>query len=226
MNAIDQSPAGGNSTQPLHSIQIETASMVMARAFFDDPFFTFTFPSKARRERLLPWIFERIIRYGQRYGKLITTASLEGIALWLGPEKPSLEWQGTVMTGLFLLPVKLKWKELDRSMRLSKFADKLHKETITGRHWYLAGLGVEPSIQNRGVGASLLRPVLELADRDKLACYLDTNNELNISFYEKVGFRLTTQGQARQDSPHTWGMLREPGKPTNAGSFPLPFPAP
>jgi ribosomal protein S18 acetylase RimI-like enzyme len=201
----------GKTAIPLVSFQIKQAAGVMARAFHDDPFFTFVLPEPVRRERLLPWLFEKTISYGQRYGKVYTTAFLEGIALWLGPEKPSLAWTGTLLTGLFRLPLKLSWRELQRSMRLAKIAGQLHKESVIGQHWYLLGLGVEPSLQGQGVAGALLQPVLASADRERLVCYLDTNNALNIPFYERVGFIVAGQAQSSPTSPGTWCMRREPG---------------
>jgi ribosomal protein S18 acetylase RimI-like enzyme len=195
---------------PLFSSQIKKAAAVMARAFHNDPFFTFVLPEPVRRRRILPWLFERTISYGQRYGKVYTTASLEGIALWLGPEKPTLAWMGTLLTGLFLMPLKLSWRELNLSIRLAKIADQLHKRSVIGRHWYLLGLGVEPSLQGQGVGGTLLQPVLASADRERLVCYLDTNNALNIPFYERAGFIVAGQARYSQASPGTWCMRREP----------------
>jgi ribosomal protein S18 acetylase RimI-like enzyme len=196
---------------PLVSFQIKPAAAVMARAFHNDPFFTYVFPEPLRRAHILPWLFERTITYGLRYGKVYTTASLEGVALWLGPEKPGLSWMGTLLTGLFLLPLQLSWQELKCSMRLAKIAGRLHKKSVNGRHWYLLGLGTEPSLQGQGVAGALLQPVLASADRERLVCYLDTNNALNIPFYERVGFIVTGHAQSSQASPGTWSMRREPG---------------
>ncbi len=197
---------------PLPPLQVKQAAMVMTRAFFNDPFVTFVLPDTGRRGRILPWLFEKTIRYGQRYGKVFTTPSLEGIALWLGPERPTIEWMGTVLTGLCLLPLKLSGRELQRSLRLAKIDHQLHEKSITWRHWYLLVLGVEPSRQGQGVGGALLQPVLAQADRENLACYLETNNEMNLPFYERHGFNVAGHRQASPLSPHTWGMRRDPGE--------------
>ena len=90
-------------------------------------------------------------------------------------------------------------------------AKTLHKKSAAGRHWYLLGLGVEPSLQSRGVGGALLQPVLASADREKLVCYLQTNNEHNIPFYAHYGFKLAGQEKATLIGPWTWGLRREPG---------------
>jgi ribosomal protein S18 acetylase RimI-like enzyme len=136
---------------------------------------------------------------------------MEGVALWLGPQNPTIGMLGSLLTGLFLLPLKLTWQELGRSLRLNRTAEALHRRSASGRHWYLLGLGVEPSLQGRGLGGALLQPVLASADREKLVCYLDTNNEQNISFYESYGFALASQGQASPLVPPTWALRREPG---------------
>jgi GNAT superfamily N-acetyltransferase len=190
--------------------QVRPAAAVMARAFFDDPFFTFVLPKPDRRRRLLPWIFEKTISYGLRSGKVFTTPALEGVALWLGPDKTSLGGMDTLLTGLFLLPIKLRWRELGRSLRLARSAGQLHTQTVSGRHWYLVDLGVEPDLQGQGVAGALLQPVLALADRQALPCYLETNNPGNLPFYEHYGFMVAGHVQARQGDPQTWAMRRDP----------------
>lgn len=195
---------------PLTASQINYAATVLARAFFEDPFFTFTLPDGVRRASILPWLFAKIIRYGITHGKVYTTPSKEGAAIWLGPQKPTLKLAGIIQTGMFLLPLKLHWREFERSTRLSNYADQLHKKSIKGRHWYLYELGIEPALQGQGVGSALLQPVLAEADKNSLVCYLDTYNERNISFYGRIGFVVANQGQASPDSPPVWAMLREP----------------
>jgi hypothetical protein len=195
---------------PLTSPQIKHAATVLARAFYDDPFFTFTIPNVVRRASVLPWLFAKIIRYGISYGQVFTTPSVEGTAIWLGPQKPTLKLTGVLQTGMFLFPLKLNWREFQRSTRLSNYADQLHKKSIKGRHWYLYELGIEPALQGQGIGRALLQPVLAQADKNRLICYLDTYNERNISFYGRIGFVVANHGQASPDSPPVWAMLREP----------------
>ncbi len=195
---------------PLISSQIKHAAAVMARAFYNDPFFTFVLPDPKKRARVLPWLFGKTIRYGHCYGKVYTTSSIDGVAMWLGPKNTSLAMMGTLLTGLFMLPLKLRRRELQRSLLLSRFANQLHKKSVNGLHWYLYGLGVEPSLQGQGIGHLLLQPILAQADREALVCFLDTNNDKNLPFYERNGFAVLNHGQASQTSPYTWIMLREP----------------
>jgi ribosomal protein S18 acetylase RimI-like enzyme len=195
---------------PLALSQVKHGADLMAQAFTDDPFFTFTIPDTIRRACILPWLFEKTIHYGLLYGKVYTTSSMDGIAMWLGQKNPELTLMGILRTGLFLLPLKLRWREFQRNVSLANYVNQLHKLSVTGQHWYLFGLGVDPSRQGQGIGRVLMEPVLEQADQESLVCYLDTNNERNIPFYEKNGFTLANHGQGQHTFPHTWTMLREP----------------
>ena len=158
---------------------------------------------------MLPWLYERILRYGVRYGMVYTTPSIEGVAVWLGPQHPAVGSLGALQTGLFLLPLHLTLAEFQRSLRLSNWDDRLHKSAVTGRHLYIMQLAVEPSRQGQGIGSALLQAGLSEADRLMLPCYLETNNEQTLPLYARHGFTVSAHGLAIPGGPQTWGMLRK-----------------
>jgi GNAT superfamily N-acetyltransferase len=195
---------------PLASSQLKPAAMVMARAFYEDPFFTFVLPDDLKRAHILPWLFKKTIVYGQCYGRVYTTPSLDGIALWLTPGNTTFTLARALRTGLALYPFLLSWSELRRSNQLTTLADDLHKRLIKKKHWYLSELGVEPGRQGSGAGTALLQPVLLQADRDGTPCYLETNKEVNLQFYDRSGFKVAGHDQLHPAGPRVWGMLRQP----------------
>ena len=76
-------------------------------------------------------------------------------------------------------------------------------------HYYLAILGTDPDHQGKGIGSSLLRPVLDICDHDGVGAYLESSKESNIAFYARHGFELT--GEVRlPGGPLVWPMWREP----------------
>ena len=76
-------------------------------------------------------------------------------------------------------------------------------------HWYLAGIGVDPPCQQRGIGSALLDPGLTAADAAGLPCALLTNAERNLSFYRHRGFEVVLEGRTPDDGPRAW-MMRRP----------------
>jgi ribosomal protein S18 acetylase RimI-like enzyme len=77
-------------------------------------------------------------------------------------------------------------------------------------HWYLMALGVEPARQGQGIGGRLIRPVLAQADRAGVLCYLETETERNVAFYQKHGFVVAESGPVPGHNLPLWMMVREP----------------
>jgi GNAT superfamily N-acetyltransferase len=78
------------------------------------------------------------------------------------------------------LTVARRWREAFESL------DARHP---TAPHWYLGTLGVEPSLQGRGVGTALTRSWLARVDPDGLLAYLETDRAENLPFYARFGFQ-------------------------------------
>ena len=75
--------------------------------------------------------------------------------------------------------------------------------------WYLGVLATHPDAQGRGLATSVISPVLELADRGFLDCWLETSKPSNLPFYERRGF--THQLPVDIPSgPPTWWCWRAP----------------
>ena len=56
-----------------------------------------------------------------------------------------------------------------------------------------------------------MRPVLERADEEHLACYLETENPRNVAFYLKQGFEMIVNGEAAGASGvRFWTFRRTP----------------
>jgi ribosomal protein S18 acetylase RimI-like enzyme len=183
------------------------ASDVLARAFQDDPAWVWLLPDAERRARLLPWLF--------RVGFDVTAADvwatpgpILGAARWLPPGRPAMR-VGPTLRALVTTPFHLG-AATALFLSYGRAVEQMRAEVAAGPHWYLAGIGVEPSAQRQGVGSALLRPGIEAAARDGLPTVLLTNNEANLEFYESHGFAVVRQGRTPEDGPNAWAMVRSP----------------
>ena len=67
--------------------QVAAAGAVLARAFADDPFFTYTLSDPVERERLMPPFMTAWTRYGLLFGVVdVTAGPVEASAIWLPPD--------------------------------------------------------------------------------------------------------------------------------------------
>ncbi len=184
----------------------------MSRAFHNDPAWTYLIPDEARRLRLLPSFCNIVLRYSQRYGELYTTSPCAGAACWLTPGNTTPLLRRLIRIGIHdaRLGIDLGWAGFRRYMAMEACSAAVHQQSVTGDHWYLWMLGVDPAHQKQGVGGMLIQPVLERADTDRLPCYLETSNERNVAFYQKHDFTSVSEGAVPKSNLHVWAMVRKP----------------
>jgi GNAT superfamily N-acetyltransferase len=69
---------------------------------------------------------------------------------------------------------------------------------------------VEPSQQGRGIGSSMMAPILAQADTQGVPCWLDTHQDQNVRLYERHGFRIAERTVPRGHEIPVYGMIRPP----------------
>lgn len=195
----------------LANSQTDRLVQVLSRAFFNDPTFVYISPDENSRFRMLQAFFRFDIRYGRLYGEVYTTPAVEGGAIWISPENTAFTLRQMIRTGFLALPFAFGRVGMARLMRFSDLVEGWRKQSVEKQHWYLAGLGVEPSKQGRGIGSELLQPILARADAGGFPCYLETLTERNLAFYEKHGFHVARRGEIPKGGPMVWTMVRPPG---------------
>lgn len=196
----------------LQAQQIQAASEVLAKAFENDPLFGYIFPKDDQtRMGKMKQLFIASLRYSQPFDSIYTTDTLKGVAIWIPPGKYPISLWRTIQLAL-TLPFKLGWGAMGRGMQLFNKIEECHQECMPEPHWYLAVLGVNPVYQNQGVGGRLLEPILKQADRENLPCYLETDGEKNVSFYQKRGFEVVKTFELSGSNLRLWAMRREPDR--------------
>jgi ribosomal protein S18 acetylase RimI-like enzyme len=191
----------------LEEWRLGEASDVLARAFQHDPAWTWLIPDEARRAKILPWLF--------RVGFEVTAADVYategrilGAARWLPPGRPPMR-VGPTLRALVTTPLRLG-ASTPSFLAYGRAVETLRMEVVPGDHWYLAGIGVEPSAQRRGIGGALLQPGIEGARRAGLPAVLLTNSEANLPFYESHGFRTVRESETPKGGPRAWAMVKSP----------------
>ena len=190
------------------------AAQVLSRAFQSDPLFVYLMPNAEVRAVVTPAFFGVVAAYAQAYGVLDLAPDGAGAACWLRPGQTSPKVRQMLRLGW---PPRRLWRALflfgARRMRqlmaISGYAEEQHRRAMPGEHWYLWAFGVDPERQRQGVGGRLLQVGLDRADAERKPCYLETNNVLNVSFYQKRGFKVVNHGQAAGHEVTFWAMRRE-----------------
>lgn len=183
------------------------ASDVLARAFHDDPAWVWLIPDERRRRRLLPWLFR--VGFDVTAADVWTTQGIvRGAARWLPPGRPPMR-VGPALRAFVTTPFRLG-TSITPFLAYGRAVETMRAEAVPEPHWYLAGIGVDPSAQGRGIGSALLQPGIEAARSAGLPVVLLTNNEANLSFYERNGFRTIREGRTPKNGPKAWAMVMHP----------------
>jgi ribosomal protein S18 acetylase RimI-like enzyme len=191
----------------LEDSRLGEASDVLARAFVDDPAWVWLIPDAEKRRQVLPWLFR--VGFDVTAADVWTTAGvIRGAARWLPPGRPPMR-VGPTLKALVTTPFRLG-SAIGPFLAYGRAVESLRAEAMPGQHWYLAGIGVDPSAQRRGIGTALLEPGLAAATRSGLPAVLLTNNEANLSFYERYGFRVVRKDETPKGGPQAWAMVKAP----------------
>ena len=191
----------------LDNSRLGEASDVLSRAFQDDPAWVWLIPDDERRRQLLPWLFR--VGFDVTAAEVwTTTGPVLGAARWLPPGRAPMR-VGPTLKALVTTPFRLG-KAIAPFLAYGRAVEALRTQAMPDPHWYLAGIGVDPSAQRRGVGAALMQPGLAAAARAALPAVLLTNNEANLSFYRRNGFAVVREDETPKGGPHAWAMVKAP----------------
>jgi ribosomal protein S18 acetylase RimI-like enzyme len=182
-----------------------------ARAFFHDPLLKFLIPDGPTRQKRLVSLFDALLRYGLSGDEVYASSHVaEAAAVWVSPDMPRISSLGTLLGWALPLPFKVGLGTIRRLLRFDKYASAVHNRCISGPHWYLFCLASDPDHRGKGHAGALVESMNSRLDDEALPCYLETNNESNVSYYTRFGFALTEQGLIPGTNVGHWGMVRLP----------------
>jgi GNAT superfamily N-acetyltransferase len=188
--------------------QIEPASAMLTRAFFDDPMSVFIYPDELRRAEILPGLYREAIAYALHAGEVHTVGAVDAVAIWV-PPNAAVMTPDQALVASETLAVHANAEERRRLALVIEQLEALRQQYAAAPHWYLDILGVDPRVQGQGIGGRILQPVFRQADLAGFLCYLETFKERNLAFYQKHGFDALPEQQIA-NGPRFWPMLRTP----------------
>ena len=191
--------------RPARGEEVPQLAAMLARAFHDDPVTAWFLRNEPKRpryaKRFFGWQLRRLIDQEQVH----VAEDGSGAALWALPGRwRESTWQAAKLFVSLLPAVGAQFPVAARGI------ERVEKRHPSEPHLYLAVLGTDPAAQGRGIGTALMRPGLELCDRDGLPAYLESSKERNIAFYSRFGFRVTEEIPMPGGGPKVWLMWRDP----------------
>ena len=182
-----------------------------ARAFTHDPMFEYMAGDRLRAHRLLPGMMRGTVDDLMSSGDCWVTDDDDGQAIgfagWLSPARMP---RGSAREARIAAKSVTSALQIAHPLNGARLLGRVERHHLHKPHWYLALLVVDPDVQGRGLGTRLMQPGLELADRDGLPCYLETQKRSNVSWYGRFGFEATETIEL-PGVPPVWCMTRPGG---------------
>jgi ribosomal protein S18 acetylase RimI-like enzyme len=196
------------SVRKARAVEIPKMAGVLARAFHDDPVFTWVLKADSARMKLLERAFALFLRrVWIEEEETFTTASVAGVAIW----EPPGQWKNGMWEQLRLLPAMIGvfGRHVPRALRSLAALESGHpSEPQAEPHYYLPFIGVDPKWQGRGLGSAVLAPILERCDRERVPAFLEASTARNRAMYERHGFTVMEEFALGKDAPPQWRMWR------------------
>jgi ribosomal protein S18 acetylase RimI-like enzyme len=114
-----------------------------------------------------------------------------------------------MLRALVATPIRVR-EATSRFLAYGRAVEAMRLEGVPEPHWYLAGIGTEPTRRGEGIATSLMQPGFDASARDGNPCALLTNNEANVHFYAGRGFEVVREGPTPEGGPQAWMMRRPP----------------
>lgn len=189
---------------PATSEQIVALARTLARAFQDEPAFSYIVPESGARRKALASAFPMFVREDMAKGVAYATQGCEAVTLWRAPGRAHDNLWDIIR--LFPAYAASLRSGLMRGERLARYIDKhLPSEPV----WYLHFAACDPDWQGQGFGGAAIRAGLARADADSIPAYLETADPDNLGIYTALGFEPVHEWDV-PGGPHFWGMRRPP----------------
>ena len=194
---------------PAQRSDVRAMSVVLARAFYDDPVMSWMLPNDRSRLNSLTRTFAGLARLHFLPRAASEVGRRDGVVgaatLWDPPGRR----KSSRLEELAMMPLML-WAFRSRvpaSVRVMELMEKHHPDEP---HWYLMVIGSDPDVRGGGFGHALMSSRLDRCDADGAPAYLENSNPKNEAYYLRFGFEVIGEIKLPDGGPSMWPMWRAP----------------
>lgn len=161
----------------------------MCDAFLQEDLYLYFVQDNVKREKFLKKFMAFRLRYGLKKGRVFVDEDCRSVAIWIKPNQ-TMTPVDLITCGGFSAMLMLDINQRTRVMNFNSFADKEQSIAIKQPFWHLSPICVAPAYQHLGYGRALMQQGIEQIKKTDTSCFLETQKQHNVSFYENFGFQL------------------------------------
>lgn len=195
-----------NTVRDVTAADADPLAAVLGRAFADDPVWRWMFPRHPER---MAAMFAMLLNHAHLPNGTSELAEQGGRVLAGALWDPPGRWRISTSAQIRQFPRLLRVLG-PRTFPVMRGLGEIERAHPIEPHWYLAVIGTDPPAQGRGLGSALLMSRLARCDDSRFPAYLESSKESNVPYYERFGFRVTSEISLPGGGPRVWAMWRNP----------------
>lgn len=186
----------------------DCASILLAKAFYDNPSHVYIFPDQSSRLKALQWGLKTYLHLNLNYPSPVGESfalveankqpgirQVKAMAFWHPPNSASISLLAKITTGWFTLPFRFGWRTWQRLLEVMEAMEYEKQKAIAqNQAWYLNNMVVAKELRGTGIGTKLLNEQLQsVVIPSGFPAILMTQKEENIRFYQRLGFEIASE---------------------------------
>lgn len=186
--------------------ELPIAALLLSRAMCDNPIDVRAFGGEAagrrqKLERFYSPVLHGLYRRGQILGGFRDAEMIAVCAF-----TPPGHCQATLAEKVRILPSVVLANQIATAGRILQWVGAWSRRDPSAPHWHLGPVAVEPAVQGRGVGRTLMADFCMRMDECAGLAYLETDKRENVCFYRRFGFSVVAEAEVL--GVRNWFMSR------------------
>ena len=174
--------------------EIDRATKTIVEAFETDPMMLWLFGGDEGYKKYASFAIHSWVKWTILYGLAISTKNYEAVALRKKPGKLNFSFCGMLRSGMFSYYRVLGKEIMHRLITLGKFIESEQRSNMKNqKFWYCWMIAAKPENRGQGYGRALMNYTFNLANQEKLPCYLETATLNNVAIHKNKGFKLYSE---------------------------------
>ena len=182
--------------------------------------------STAERERAYVARLRDMVEFGFEWGipYVATDDRIVGVALWMPPHTNRMAPEEELEFPSCNVPEIFRATTFGNFGPMADMLTHLHQQDMKEAHWYLPLMGIDPAHQGKGLGHQLVAPVLDIASKEGVPCYVEVLDPATVRFFKRLGFEVVANGVEPLSGLSYWTFRRDPDPARTRASRPALFP--
>lgn len=196
-----------------YQFQYRENAEALYEALVEDPFYNTmekaVSDAQDGKEAMLKYLDYSMVEAAQFGRLLLPEKPVCGASVWSLPLDNVDAEQKSQSKKTFLLE-HMGQQALDTYNEICNFMSAQTDNLFDDGTWYLSILGISPEHQGKGLGPSLITPILDKTDQHNTATFLETFTPRNMSFYRRLGYEEVGAFVEPTINAKYWVMVRKP----------------